>query len=133
MSRTMLQDRPRSPHIQIYRPQLTSVLSITHRITGVLLGAAGVMVVAWLVAGSLGPEPYEALIAVMRSPIGTAFLLVWTFCAFFHLCNGIRHLFWDAGQGFELRSIYLSGWSVVAASIVLTIAVWFAVFWYWET
>ncbi len=129
----MLQDRPRSPHIQIYRPQLTSVLSITHRMTGVLLGVAGMVVMAWLVAGSLGRGPYEVVVAVMRSPIGAAFLFAWTFCTFFHLCNGIRHLFWDVGQGFELRSIYLSGWSVVAASIVLTIAVWLAVFWHWKT
>ncbi len=119
-------DRPHSPHIQIYRPQLTSVLSITHRITGVLLSIAGIVVAAWLIAGSLGPEPYHLLLAVLRSWIGMALLFAWTFCTFFHLCNGIRHLFWDAGQGFELRSIYLSGWSVVIASTVLTVATWLA-------
>lgn len=120
----MIQDRPRSPHIQIYRPQLTSVLSIMHRITGVLLSAASVAVVAWLIAGSLGAEPYEAVLGTMRSWIGLLFLVVWTFCTFFHLCNGVRHLFWDAGAGFELRSIYLSGWSVVVISTALTIATW---------
>jgi succinate dehydrogenase / fumarate reductase cytochrome b subunit len=120
----MIQDRPRSPHIQIYRPQLTSVLSIMHRITGVLLSAASVAVVAWLIAGSLGPEPYEAVLGTMRSWIGLLFLVIWTFCTFFHLCNGVRHLFWDAGAGFELRSIYLSGWSVVVISTALTIATW---------
>ena len=88
--------------------------------------SAGIVVAAWLIAGSLGPEPYHLLLAVLRSWIGMALLFAWTFCTFFHLCNGIRHLFWDAGQGFELRSIYLSGWSVVIASTVLTVATWLA-------
>jgi succinate dehydrogenase / fumarate reductase cytochrome b subunit len=126
MSHAMLQARPRSPHIQIYRPQLTSVLSITHRVTGVLLSAASLVVAVWLIAGSLGAGPYDAVLAVLRSWIGMAFLFVWTFCTFFHLCNGIRHLFWDAGYGFELRSIYLSGWSVIATSAALTIVTWLA-------
>lgn len=122
----MLQDRPHSPHIQIYRPQLTSVLSITHRLTGVLLSVASIMVTIWLIAGSLGPKPYEAVLTVLRSGPGLIMLFAWTFCTFFHLCNGVRHLLWDAGKGFELRSIYLSGWSVVFAAIVLTIATWLA-------
>lgn len=122
----MLQDRPHSPHIQIYRPQLTSVLSITHRLTGVLLSVAGIMVAIWLIAGSLGPKPYEVVVTVLRSWVGLIVLFGWTFCTFFHLCNGVRHLWWDAGKGFELRSIYLSGWSVVFASMVLTIATWLA-------
>lgn len=67
---------------------------------------------------------YEAFLNVMRSWIGIVILFIWTFCTFFHLCNGLRHLFWDAGKGFGLRSIYLSGWSVVLISMALTIAVW---------
>lgn len=122
----MLQNRPHSPHIQVYRPQLTSVLSITHRITGVLLSGASVMVTIWLVAGSLGATPYEMVLAALRSWAGLIMLFSWTFCTFFHLCSGLRHLFWDAGKGFELRAIYLSGWSVVFVSLVLTIATWLA-------
>lgn len=90
------------------------------------LSVAGIVVVAWLVAGSLGPEPYSVALDIMRSWIGLAILLIWTFSTFFHLCNGVRHLFWDAGMGFKLRSIYLSGWSVIVASVVLTIATWLA-------
>lgn len=127
----MLQDRPHSPHIQIYRPQLTSVLSITHRITGVLLSTAGVIAAVWLVVGSLGPEPYEAFLTIVRSWIGVIILFIWTFSAFFHLCNGIRHLFWDIGQGFELRSIYLSGWIVIMVSVILTITTWSVALWHW--
>lgn len=127
----MLRDRPHSPHIQIYRPQLTSVLSITHRITGVLLSTAGVIAAVWLVVGALGPEPYEAFLTIVRSWIGVIILFIWTLSAFFHLCNGIRHLFWDIGQGFELRSIYLSGWIVIMVSVILTVTTWSITLWCW--
>jgi succinate dehydrogenase / fumarate reductase cytochrome b subunit len=117
-------DRPLSPHIQIYRPQLTSVLSITHRLTGVALSAGSLLIVAWLVAGAAGPTAYHDLRFVMRSWIGLLLLFGGTFSIFFHLCNGLRHLFWDAGRGFELRTIYASGWTVVATSVILTIGLW---------
>ncbi len=117
-------DRPLSPHIQIYRPQLTSVLSFTHRLTGVALSAGSLLVVGWLVAGATGPAAYDGLLGFMRSWVGLVLLLGWTFSVFFHLCNGVRHLFWDAGRGFELRTIYASGWTVVATSVILTIALW---------
>lgn len=120
----MDEHRPLSPHIQIYRPQLTSVLSITHRLTGVVLSFCSVLVVAWLVAGFADASSYQSVLDAMRSWTGLIVLFAWTFSAFFHLCNGIRHLFWDAGYGFELRSIYLSGWSVVLTTAVLTIASW---------
>lgn len=116
--------RPLSPHIQIYRPQLTSVLSITHRLTGLALSAGSLLIVAWLVAGSEGPTAYYGILNFMRSPIGLLLLFGWTFSISFHLCNGIRHLFWDAVRGFELRTIYASGWTVVATSLVLTVGLW---------
>lgn len=118
--------RPLSPHIQVYRPQITSVLSIAHRTTGVVLSLGSLLFVAWLVAGSVGAEPYERIVGAMQSWFGVSFLFVLTFSAFFHLCNGVRHLFWDAVRGFELKTIYLSGWSVVLASMVLTVAAWTA-------
>ncbi|MGH6888355.1 MAG: succinate dehydrogenase, cytochrome b556 subunit [Rhizomicrobium sp.] len=120
--------RPLSPHIQIYRPQLTSVLSIMHRLTGVALSIGSLLIVAWLVAGAAGPTAYHDVLYVMRSWIGLLLLLGWTFSIFFHLCNGLRHLFWDAGRGFELRTIYVSGWAVVATSVILTIGLWIAGF-----
>jgi succinate dehydrogenase / fumarate reductase cytochrome b subunit len=121
-------NRPLSPHVQIYRPQLTSVLSITHRLTGVALSAGSLLIVAWLIAGAAGPTAYDDLLGFMRSWIGLLLLLAWTFSIFFHLCNGLRHLFWDAGRGFELRTIYASGWSVVMVSVILTIGLWTAGF-----
>lgn len=117
-------NRPHSPTLQIYRPQLTSVLSITHRLTGIALSIGSPLLVCWLMAAAAGPQAYSVLHVFLGSWLGLALLLGWTFSLFFHLCNGIRHLFWDAGYGFELRAIYASGWAVVAISIGLTVAAW---------
>lgn len=117
-------DRPLSPDFQIYRPQLTSVLSITHRLTGVSLSVGSTFLVYWLIAAAAGPQVYSSLQGFLASWLGLALLLVWTFSLFFHLCNGIRHLFWDAGYGFDLRTIYVSGWAVVAISMILTLTAW---------
>lgn len=116
--------RPLSPHLQVYRPQLTSILSITHRATGVALAAGTLLLVWWLVAAATGPEQFATVQAVMGSWLGKLVLLGWTVSLFFHLANGIRHLFWDAGLGFELKTTYASGWAVVAATAVLTILAW---------
>jgi succinate dehydrogenase / fumarate reductase cytochrome b subunit len=120
--------RPLSPDLQIYRPQLTSVLSISHRITGIALSVGALLLVSWLLAAAAGPQAYATLQGLVRSWFGLVLMLGWTFALFFHLCNGIRHLAWDAGYGFELRTIYASGWSVVAASALLTGATWVASF-----
>ncbi len=116
--------RPRSPNIQIYRPQLTSVLSIVNRMTGVLLSACAVVLVIWLVAVAAGPHAYAIVRAPIISPIGRVLLFVATFAFFMHLCGSLRHLVWDTVHGFSLRAIYLSGWIVFAVSIVLTISAW---------
>jgi succinate dehydrogenase / fumarate reductase cytochrome b subunit len=120
--------RPLSPNIQNYRPQLTSVLSIANRITGVVLSIGAVGLVIWLSAAAAGPEPYAIVQRVIGSWFGWIVMLGFTFAFFLHLCGGIRHLIWDTVHGFELRSIYISGWSVVAASVVLTVAAWAAGF-----
>jgi succinate dehydrogenase / fumarate reductase cytochrome b subunit len=116
--------RPLSPNIQNYRPQLTSVLSIANRITGVVLSVGAVGLVIWLSAAAAGPEPYAIVQRVIGSWIGRLVLFGFTFAFFLHLCGGIRHLVWDTVHGFELRSIYISGWLVVAATVVLTLAAW---------
>ena len=118
------EDRPLSPDIQIYRPQLTSVLSITHRLTGIALSIGSPLLVFWLIAAAAGPSVYAPLHGFLASWLGLLMLLGWTFSFFFHLCNGIRHLFWDAGYGFDLQTIYASGWAVVAISIGLTLSAW---------
>lgn len=116
--------RPLSPHVQIYRPQLTSVLSFTHRVTGMLLGIAGVGLVGWLAAVAAGPETYAPVRGLLAATAVRLVLLVTTFAFFYHLCNGMRHLVWDTGRGFELRQIYGSGWAVVLVSLALTAASW---------
>jgi succinate dehydrogenase / fumarate reductase cytochrome b subunit len=119
-------DRPLSPHLQVYRWQLTSVLSVLHRATGVALAAGAVLLVWWLVAAAAGPGAYGAVEAFLRSWIGLLLLFGWTLSFFYHLCNGIRHLAWDIGWGFDLESTYRSGWTVLSAAALLTLLAWVA-------
>ncbi len=116
--------RPLSPHLQVYRPEWTMVLSISHRITGVGLAAGTLLLVYWLAAAAAGPEAFDTAQEVIGSWIGRLFLFGWTFALFYHLCNGIRHLFWDGGYGFELETAYRSGLAVLAGSGVLTLLSW---------
>ncbi len=118
------QNRPLSPHLQVYRPQLTSVLSILHRFTGVALAVGSVLLVYWLAAAATGAGAYETAQTLIGSWIGRLLLFGWTFALFYHLCNGIRHLFWDIGMGFELADAYRSGWLVVIATVALTLGSW---------
>jgi len=118
--------RPLSPNIQIYRPQLTSVLSIVNRISGVLLSVCAVVLIVWLIAAATGPQLYAAVQGAIASWFGQIVLFGATFAFFLHLCGGTRHLVWDTVYGFELRSIYASGWAVLVASVVLTVAAWVA-------
>jgi len=118
--------RPLSPHLQIYKWQLTSVLSITHRATGLALAVGSLLLVWWLFAAAAGADAFATAQGFWYSWIGRLLLLGWSWSLFFHLCNGIRHLFWDAGWGFELKTTYRSGWTVVAASVVLTLIAWIA-------
>jgi succinate dehydrogenase / fumarate reductase, cytochrome b subunit len=124
MAREAEDNRPLSPHLQIYKPEFTSVLSIAHRLTGVALAAGTLLLVWWLLAAAIGPDAYGTVQACMRSWLGRLVLFGWTWALFYHLANGIRHLFWDAGYGFELSTAERSGWAVMAASIVLTLAAW---------
>jgi succinate dehydrogenase / fumarate reductase, cytochrome b subunit len=119
-------ERPLSPHLQIYKPQLTSVLSISHRITGVFLGVGTLFLVWWLIAAASGGSAFAVAQGFFGSWLGLLMLFGWSYSFFFHLCNGIRHLVWDAGYGFDLRSTYVSGWSVLAASGLLTLMAWAA-------
>lgn len=123
---TTKRPRPLSPHIQIYRPQLTSVLSIINRITGVIISIGAVALVVWLIAAATGPQAYAAVQSIIASWVGQIVLFGAIFSFFLHLCGGIRHLVWDTVHGFELWWIYISGWAVVAASVLLTLATWIA-------
>jgi succinate dehydrogenase / fumarate reductase cytochrome b subunit len=116
--------RPLSPHVLIYRWQIGSTLSILHRITGAAL-ALGLLVLSyWLISLAGGAAPYAAAMRVLASPPGLIALMAWTFAFLYHLLNGIRHLFWDAGVGFERTQRHLSGWVVVLGALGLTAFVW---------
>ena len=117
--------RPLSPHLQVYKPQITSTLSILHRMTGIGLGLGTVALAWWLIAAATGAEAFATAEAFFASIIGRAILLGFTVALFYHLTNGIRHLFWDAGYGFELETATKSGWAVVIATLVLTVLTWF--------
>ncbi|MBC6439027.1 MAG: succinate dehydrogenase, cytochrome b556 subunit [Rhodospirillales bacterium] len=117
-------DRPLSPHLQVYRPQITSVLSISHRATGIVLSLGAVFLVLWLMAAAAGPEWYGIVQAWAGSWPGYLFLFAFSLCLVYHLLNGIRHLFWDAGHGFELETVTRTGWAVMLGTVLLTTVIW---------
>ena len=117
--------RPLSPHLGVYRWQITMALSILQRITGVGLGVGAIVLTYWLAAAAYGPEAFVRAQAVVGHPVGLLFLFGWTFALVYHLCNGIRHLFWDMGKGFEISEVNFSGWIVVLVSLIVTVLIWF--------
>jgi succinate dehydrogenase cytochrome b subunit len=116
--------RPLSPHLQIYKPQLTSMLSILHRATGIALSVGALYLALWVICAAADPASYARFESFNTSILGRIFLGGWLFSAFYHLCNGIRHLFWDAGYGFELKDAYRSGWIVLAVALIATVVSW---------
>ena len=118
-------ERPLSPHLQVYKPQMTSVMSILHRATGVFL-VLGMLLVTWvLVAAASGPESFEAAMDCLTSPLGQIALLGWTASLYYHMCNGVRHLFWDMGYLFKLENAFRAGWLVLFSTAALTAATWY--------
>ncbi|MGM0584629.1 MAG: succinate dehydrogenase, cytochrome b556 subunit [Pseudomonadota bacterium] len=117
-------DRPLSPHLSVYRPQWTSVLSILHRITGVALALGAVLTVWWLLAAASGPDYFATADGFLTSWIGNLVMFASLWALSYHFCNGIRHLAWDAGYGLDLETSELTGKVVVGASVALTLLVW---------
>jgi succinate dehydrogenase / fumarate reductase cytochrome b subunit len=115
---------PLSPHLQIYRLPLVAILSITHRVTGMANLAGTILLTVWLLAAAWSNECFVAVQGFMGSWIGQLMLLGWTLSLSYHLLNGVRHLFWDAGKGFELKTAYASGRAVIAGTFVLTAIIW---------
>jgi succinate dehydrogenase / fumarate reductase cytochrome b subunit len=122
----MTMARPLSPFMFPiwYRFQINSALSILHRFTGIALAVGSILLAWWLVAVAAGGELFAATHAFLASPIGVVLLFGWSVAFFFHLCNGIRHLAWDAGYGFEIRDARRNGYAVLAATVVLTALAW---------
>jgi succinate dehydrogenase / fumarate reductase, cytochrome b subunit len=120
--------RPTSPHVLIYRWQIGNTLSILHRVTGAALAVGLIALSYWLIALASGPAPYAAALRLLTSPIGLIILFGWIFSFTYHLLNGVRHLFWDAGKGFERTQRHASGWFSVLGAIALTLC---AAAWIW--
>lgn len=116
--------RPLSPHLSIYRWPITMTLSILHRISGVALSIGLVAFALWLVAASGGERTYLECLTFLGSWPGLLLLIGWSAAFFLHLANGIRHLVWDFGYGFELRHANASAWFVLVVALVLTLALW---------
>jgi succinate dehydrogenase / fumarate reductase cytochrome b subunit len=119
--------RPLSPHLQVYKPQLTSVLSILHRVTGAALAVGTLLVTYWLSSIAGGEESFNSANAILGSWFGRLVLFFWSWALFYHLSNGIRHLLWDSGFGLDLPTVYKSGKIMVGASLALTVLLWLVV------
>ncbi len=115
--------RPLSPHLEIYRWQIGNTLSILHRLTGIALALGIVALSYWLISLADGDAAYGSATRVLWSPLGILFLVGWTFSFLYHLLNGVRHLFWDAGYGFERNQRHVSGWIAVVGALALTLCV----------
>lgn len=118
------QNRPLSPHLSIYRWQISSVLSILHRLTGIALYAGTFLLVAWLWSAAYSAPCYKAIRAFMATPPGQLMLIGWTFAFFYHLAAGIRHLWWDTGRGFAIPEVHRTGWTIVVFAFVMTFTTW---------
>ena len=117
-------NNPLSPHLQIYRWHISSLLSITHRISGVINLLALILIFFWIVVLSLGENSYELFLLIINSFFGKFVLIGFTWSMIFHLLSGIRHLAWDLGYGFEIKTANISGIVVIIFSLVLTIVFW---------
>jgi len=116
--------RPLSPHISIYRWPITMTTSILHRATGLAMSVGFIVLAGWLFDAASGAKTYAGFINWIDSPIGRILLIGWSFAFFFHLSNGIRHLVWDSGRGFEKSTANASAWFVLILAVLLTAAFW---------
>ena len=124
----MSRQRPLSPHLQVYKPQLTSILSIFHRGTGIVLSIGSIFLVSWILVLTFGESAYQIYSQLVNNWFGKLVIFGFTFGLFYHLSNGIRHLFWDAGYGYDLKDAYISGFAVIFSSISLTLITWLIVY-----
>ncbi len=127
-SRSNSAARPLSPHVQVWKWHVTMATSITHRVTGVGNAIGAVLLTWWLVSAAMGPAQYQVFAGFISSPFGLFLLFGFTASLMYHLLNGVRHLFWDAGRGFDLRTSRMSGLMVYFGAVVLTGAVFGAAF-----
>lgn len=120
-------NRPLSPHLQIYRPQMTSVLSILHRFTGVVLCGGLLLVATWLMTAASGPEAYGVFMDLARTSVGQVVLFLLTLSVSFHFAAGLRHLVWDAGCLFDIHRATRAGYAILVFTALMTSAIWICV------
>ena len=123
----MARTRPLSPHLQVYRPQMTSVMSILHRAAGVVLTTGTLILATWLVSLALGKEAYDVVVMVIGHPLGQFVLFGYSVALIYHALNGVRHLGWDLGFGLTIPQVYKNGQIVLVLTVVLTMGLWSAV------
>jgi succinate dehydrogenase / fumarate reductase, cytochrome b subunit len=117
-------ERPLSPHLQVYRWQITMTMSILHRATGVGLTIGAFGLAWWLLAMAQGGETAGNAMRIVGSPLGMVLLFCFSLSLVYHLLNGIRHLMWDAGRGYDIPEVYKSGYTVAALTVVFTVLIW---------
>ena len=123
----MARQRPLSPHLQVYRPQLTSMMSITHRATGVALTSGTLLLAAWLFAVATGGDTYAVAALAVAHPLGQFVLFGYSVALIYHALNGVRHLSWDLGFGLTIPDVYRSGHIVLFLTFLLTACLWLAI------
>lgn len=119
-------NRPLSPHIQIYRPAISMVMSIVHRITGTALYLGMLVLVWWLIAAASGPGYYNVAMDWIGSPVGYIVLIGLSWAVFHHALGGLRHFLWDTGRGFEIPTVLRLSWATLIGSLTLTAVFWAA-------
>ena len=118
------QNRPLSPHLEVYKLPLTGIISISHRITGVGLSVGTLLLACWLMAAATGAESYASINGFLGSWFGMVLMFLWSAAFFFHLSNGLRHLFWDTGRGLDKADVEKSAEAVLISTAVLTVLTW---------
>ncbi|MDX1454188.1 MAG: succinate dehydrogenase, cytochrome b556 subunit [Gammaproteobacteria bacterium] len=121
-------ERPLSPHLQVYRWRVSMFTSIAHRASGVFLSLGAPVLVGWLIAAAASPEYFDYINGLLGSMLGKLALLGWTLAFFYHIANGVRHLFWDIGAGFEKPVYRTTAWLAIAFAIGATAYVWAPIF-----
>jgi succinate dehydrogenase / fumarate reductase cytochrome b subunit len=124
----MARQRPLSPHLQVYRLPLPALMSISHRMTGIILSSGTFLLTLYLIALASGPENFAAATTIIGHPLGQLVLFGYSVALFYHACNGVRHLFWDAVIGLTIPAIYKSGQAVLVLAALLTAGLWSLVY-----
>lgn len=118
-------ERPLSPHLQVYRWRISMFTSIMHRATGGFLSLGTLVLTGYLVAAASDGDSFAYVTDLLATPLAQVLLFAWTLAFFYHMANGVRHLFWDIGKGFEKKTYKTSGWLTLVFAVIATVVVWY--------